>query len=49
MAGALRWLAEGSIDVTDLYELHPAQDAPAAYEKLRAGKARKLGIVLTWE
>ncbi len=45
---ALRWIAEGSIPVTNLYTRVSPRDAQQAYQDLLHGRVETLGLVFDW-
>jgi threonine dehydrogenase-like Zn-dependent dehydrogenase len=45
---ALRWLAEGRVDVGGLYELQPPSECQAAYQDLMLGHVDTLSVMLDW-
>lgn len=48
LATALRWIAEGRIDVEGLYATRPPEDCSAAYAELAAGKTSSLTTLFDW-
>ena len=48
LAGALRWLAEGRIDVRSLYDVAKPQQATEVYDKLSNRKTDKLTVAFDW-
>ena len=45
---ALKWLAEGRINVSDLYKKLPPRQAQEAYQGLLHGRWEKLAVVFDW-
>jgi threonine dehydrogenase-like Zn-dependent dehydrogenase len=48
IAGAMRWLAEGRIDVGELYEKVSPRDVQQAYQRLLHRQVGRLAVVLDW-
>ena len=48
LATALRWLADGSIDVGDTITVHKPSDAEQTYRKLSAKELPGLFVVFDW-
>jgi threonine dehydrogenase-like Zn-dependent dehydrogenase len=48
LAGALAWLADRRVDVTDLYETVSPADAQRAYQDLLYQRASRLAVVFDW-
>ena len=48
LAGALRWLAEGSVDVAGLYRLASPQDAQSVYQSLLTRSEQSLAVLFDW-
>ena len=48
MAAALRWLAEGSIRLGDLYEVRPPTDPQTIYQDILHQRLTRPAVVLDW-
>ena len=48
LAGALNWLAEGTICVSDVYEKRPPREAQNAYQELMHNRCAKLSVMFDW-
>ena len=49
MAGALKWLADGSISVDDLYMVMKPEDPQAIYQDVLNKRTEKMFVVLNWQ
>lgn len=48
LAGALNWLAEGSVRVADVYEKRTPREAQGAYQDLMHNRCAKLSVMFDW-